>query len=53
MAIHSNTGFIEAIFDEEFVGGRGLGGNCSQFRGTSCPQNTLIVIIYIYAYKHV
>ena len=42
VAIHSNTGYVEAIFDEEFVGGRGLQGQCSQFRGRLCAWSTLL-----------
>ena len=42
VAIHSNTGYVEAIFDEEFVGGRGLQGQCSQFRGRLCAWSALL-----------
>ena len=42
VAIHNNSGFVEAIFDEEFLGGRGLQGSCSQFRGRLCAWAALL-----------
>ena len=32
----------QAIFDEEFLGGRGLQGSCSQFRGRLCAWSALL-----------
>lgn len=40
--IHAGTGYVEVVFDEEFVGGRSLQGMCSQFRGRLCPWSGLI-----------
>lgn len=42
--VHSSTGYVEVIFDEEFIGGRSLQGNCSQFRGRLCPWSGLLRI---------
>ena len=42
VAIHTATCYTEVIFDEEFVGGRSLNGNCSQFRGRLCPWSGLL-----------
>lgn len=44
VVIHSSTGYVEVIFDEEFIGGRSLQGNCSQFRGRLCPWSGLLRI---------
>ena len=40
--LHAGTGYVEVVFDEEFVGGRSLQGMCSQFRGRLCPWSGLI-----------
>ena len=42
ITIHNATGYVEVIFDEEFTGGRALGGSCSQFRGRLCPWHGLL-----------
>lgn len=44
VVIHASTGYVEVIFDEEFIGGRSLQGNCSQFRGRLCPWSGLLRI---------
>ena len=36
------TAMTQAIFDEEFLGGRGLQGCCSQFRGRLCAWSALL-----------
>ena len=42
VAIHTNTGYVEAIFDEEFVGGRGLQVRGALSRPLSRPLSILI-----------
>lgn len=42
ITIHNATGYVEVVFDEEFVGGRALAGSCSQFRGRLCPWHGLL-----------
>lgn len=42
IALHMSTGFVEVIFDEEFVGGKNLHGACSAFRGRLCPWSGLL-----------
>ncbi len=36
--------FIQLIFDEEFIGGKGLQGSCSQFRGRLAPWSDLLLV---------
>ena len=42
VVLHSHTGYVEVLFDEEFVGGKSLNGFCSQFRGKLCPWSSLL-----------
>ena len=42
ITIHNATGYVEVVFDSEFVGGRALAGSCSQFRGRLCPWHGLL-----------
>lgn len=42
LTIHNATGYVEVVFDEEFVGGKALAGSCSQFRGRLCPWHGLL-----------
>lgn len=44
VTIHSSTKFVELIFDEEFIGGKGLQGSCSQFRGRLAPWTDLLLV---------
>ncbi len=37
VTIHKNTRYVEVVFDEEFIGGKSLGGYCSPFRGRLVP----------------
>jgi 5'-3' exoribonuclease 1 len=42
ISIHSSTGYVEVLYDEEFVGGAALAGSCSNFRGRLCNWSALI-----------
>lgn len=44
ITIHSSTGYVEVIFDEEFTGGISLAGSCSNFRGRLCSWSALIKV---------
>eukprot|EP01038_Epipyxis_sp_PR26KG_P008199 gene8199-11090_t len=44
VTIHTTTKFVEVIFDEEFIGGKNLQGNCSQFRGKLCAWSGLLLL---------
>eukprot|EP00599_Poterioochromonas_sp_BG-1_P002004 CAMPEP_0173138682 /NCGR_PEP_ID=MMETSP1105-20130129/3830_1 /TAXON_ID=2985 /ORGANISM="Ochromonas sp., Strain BG-1" /LENGTH=1475 /DNA_ID=CAMNT_0014051313 /DNA_START=946 /DNA_END=5373 /DNA_ORIENTATION=- len=44
VTIHHATKFVEVIFDEEFIGGKSLHGNCSQFRGHLCAWSDLLLV---------
>ena len=35
---------VQLIFDEEFIGGKGLQGSCSQFRGRLAPWSDLLLV---------
>jgi hypothetical protein len=35
---------VQLIFDEEFIGGKGLQGSCSQFRGRLAPWTDLLLV---------
>jgi hypothetical protein len=43
-AIHSSTGYVEVLFDEEFVGGRPIQGCVSLFKGRLCPWRHLLCL---------
>lgn len=51
ITIHSNTNYVEVLFDSEFIGGKGLNGSCSQFRGKLCPWSSLLLISRPNEYK--
>jgi hypothetical protein len=38
------TTLLQLIFDEEFIGGKGLQGSCSQFRGRLAPWTDLLLV---------
>jgi hypothetical protein len=42
ITIHSGTGYVEVLFDEEFAGGKSLQGNCSQFRGALVSWSSVL-----------
>eukprot|EP01033_Poteriospumella_lacustris_P000925 gene925-667_t len=44
VTIHAATKYVEVIFDEEFIGGKSLQGNCSQFRGRLCRWTDMILV---------
>eukprot|EP01035_Chromulina_nebulosa_P019603 gene19603-25508_t len=44
VVIHKSTGYVEVIFDSEFVGGKNLQGYCSDFRGRLCSWSGLLRI---------
>ena len=44
MTLHSSTGFVEVLFDEEFTGGRPVQGSSSLFRGRLCPWRGLLLL---------
>ena len=44
VAVHSSTGYVEVLYDDEFVGGRPLQGTASQFRGRLCPWSGLLCV---------
>jgi len=44
VTIHASTGYVEVLYDEEFVGGRPLQGSCSQFRGRLSAWSGLLCI---------
>ena len=44
VTIHSSTGFVEVLFDEEFTGGRPVQGSNSLFRGRLCPWRGLLLL---------
>jgi len=43
-AIHASTGYVDVLFDSEFVGGRPLPGASSRFRGRLCQWRRLMCI---------
>lgn len=44
VTIHTSTGFVEVLFDEEFTGGRPVQGSNSKFRGRLCPWRGLLLL---------
>eukprot|EP00604_Paraphysomonas_vestita_P004311 CAMPEP_0174825532 /NCGR_PEP_ID=MMETSP1107-20130205/42851_1 /TAXON_ID=36770 /ORGANISM="Paraphysomonas vestita, Strain GFlagA" /LENGTH=807 /DNA_ID=CAMNT_0016057237 /DNA_START=2410 /DNA_END=4834 /DNA_ORIENTATION=- len=44
ITIHSGTGYVEVLFDEEFAAGKSLQGNCSPFRGALVAWTTVLCI---------
>ena len=42
VVLHSHTGFVEVVFDEEFVNGKSLNGYCSPFRGKLVPWTRVL-----------
>ena len=44
VAVHSSSGFVEAVFDTEFLGGTTLGGLCSNGRGALVPWSALLCL---------
>jgi len=44
VTIHTSTGFVEVLFDEEFTGGRPVQGSSSLFRGRLCPWRGLLLL---------
>lgn len=44
VTIHTSTGFVEVLFDEEFTGGRPVQGSGSKFRGRLCPWRGLLLL---------
>lgn len=44
VAIHAASGFVEVVFDAEFVGGGSLGGLCTVGRGALVPWSALLCL---------
>ena len=44
VAVHAASGFVEAVFDAEFVGGGSLGGLCTIGRGALVPWSALLCL---------
>ena len=44
VAIHAASGFVEVVFDAEFVGGGSLGGMCTVGRGALVPWSALLCL---------
>jgi hypothetical protein len=44
IAVHAATGFVEIIFDSEFVGGTSLNNLCSQGHGALVPWSALLCL---------
>ena len=44
VAVHAATGFVEVVFDGEFIGGGSLGGLCSNGRGALVPWSALLCL---------
>lgn len=44
VTIHTSTGFVEVLFDEEFTGGRPVQGSNSKFRGRLCPWRGVLLL---------
>ena len=42
VGIHSQSGCVEVVMDEEFIGGSTLQGTCSSFRGKLCVWSHLL-----------
>eukprot|EP00605_Chrysophyceae_sp_TOSAG23-4_P002224 GSChrysophyteH1.ASY1.ANO1.2467.1 assembled CDS len=44
ITIHEATGYVDVLFDEEFLGGRPLQDTCSNFRGRLCPWSGVLCV---------
>lgn len=44
VTIHAKTKYVEVVFDQEFIGGKGLQGVCSAFRGRLCPWSDFLLV---------
>ena len=44
VAVHTGSGFVEVVFDAEFIGGSTLGGLCSNGRGALVPWSSLLCL---------
>lgn len=44
VAVHAASGFVEVVFDAEFVGGGSLGGLCTVGRGALVPWSALLCL---------
>jgi 5'-3' exoribonuclease 1 len=44
VTIHTSTGFVEVLFDDEFTGGRPVQGSSSKFRGRLCPWRGVLLL---------
>jgi 5'-3' exoribonuclease 1 len=44
VVVHPQSGFVEVVFDKEFIGGSTLGGLCSNGRGALIPWSSVLCI---------
>ncbi len=44
VGLHPDTGCVEVVFDEEFIGGSNLSGVCSNYRGCLLPYTKVALI---------